>query len=211
MTTKRRGNKLSPAQSRAARRARRQNRRKLLRWTGGVAVALIAVAFILSLILPSIPFGTLFDGGPPDGPGSKIEDQGRTHIPLGQEHPPYNSVPATSGWHYPVPLAPVRWGIHSDFIPEEKRVHNLEHGGIGIEYNCPEGCVELVDNLSQLVDVAVDGGLKVVLSPYPSMDTRIALTAWNFIDQFDVFDEERIKAFIDAHESSPNAPEANAR
>ena len=39
------------------------------------------------------------------------------------------------------------------------------------------------------------------------MDTRIALTAWTFIDQFGEFDEDRIRDFVSSHESSPNAPE----
>jgi hypothetical protein len=43
------------------------------------------------------------------------------------------------------------------------------------------------------------------------MDTRIALTAWTFLDGFDDFDEARIMAFISAHESSPNAPEPFVR
>ena len=47
------------------------------------------------------------------------------------------------------------------------------------------------------------------MSPYPDMGTRIALTAWTFIDKFDLFDEARISEFIGSHESSPNAPEAN--
>jgi hypothetical protein len=41
------------------------------------------------------------------------------------------------------------------------------------------------------------------------MDTKIALTAWTFLDQFEVFDEARISDFVSSHESSPNAPEAN--
>jgi hypothetical protein len=108
-------------------------------------------------------------------------------------------------------LAPVRWGVHEDFVADEYRVHNLEHGGIGIHYFCPEGCDELERELADIVNRAVDGALKVLMSPYPGMETRIALTAWNYIDQFDELDEERIKEFISDHESSPNAPESFAR
>jgi hypothetical protein len=43
------------------------------------------------------------------------------------------------------------------------------------------------------------------------MDTRIALVAWNFLDQFEEFDEARIVAFLRAHVNSPNAPEPFAR
>ena len=50
---------------------------------------------------------------------------------------------------------------------------------------------------------------KIIMAPYPGMESRIALTAWNYLDTFEEFDEERIVAFIEAHESSPNAPEFN--
>ena len=102
-------------------------------------------------------------------------------------------------------------GLHDEVVADEYRIHNLEHGGIGIHYDCPEGCLELVQQLTEIVNLASGEGLKVILSPYPEMETTIALTAWTFIDRLDVFDEARIKDFISAHESSPNAPEANAR
>lgn len=38
-----------------------------------------------------------------------------------------------------------------------------------------------------------------MLAPYPGMDTRIALTAWQRIDRLDEFDEERIERFIHAY------------
>ncbi len=49
------------------------------------------------------------------------------------------------------------------------------------------------------------------MSPYAGMDTAISLTAWTFIEKFDVFDEDRIRDFVGAHESSSNAPEPGAR
>ena len=203
-------NKLTPTQARAARRGRRHNRRKVIRWIGGLAVTLIAGLFILSLFLPSIPLDSLFSSGDPDGPGQLIESQGRDHIEEDATHPPYNSTPATSGWHYPQPLAPVKWGIHNQYIQEERRIHNLEHGGISITYNCPEECKQLIENLKEIVTEARSNNLKVLLSPYPNMSTKISLTAWTFIDSLDTYDAERIKKFINSHESSPNAPEPYA-
>ena len=138
-------------------------------------------------------------------------DQGRSHVEIGQPHPPYNSVPATSGWHYGRPVAPAPWGIHSRFFSDEVLVHNLEHGGIGVHYDCPDGCSELFDQLARLVDRAVAQDLKVIMTPYPGMDSRIALTAWNFLDTFEEFDEDRISAFVMVHESSPNSPEPFVR
>ena len=107
----------------------------------------MASAFILSLFLPSfsgIGFGGLGGGSAPDGPGERFSEVNRDHIGAGASHGSYNSVPATSGWHYAQPLAPVRWGVHEEFLADEIRLHNLEHGGVAVHYNCPEGCDELV-------------------------------------------------------------------
>jgi hypothetical protein len=57
--------------------------------------------------------------------------------------------------------------------------------------------------------MATDVGAKVLMSPYPDMDAKIALMAWTVIDKFDAFDEERLIAFILTHESAPVAPKAN--
>ena len=176
-------------------------------------MGLVAAAFIVSLFLPSltgIDAGGLFGGGAPDGPGEKIASQGREHVTPDQEHPPYNSTPATSGWHYEQPLAPVVWGVHDEFVADEFILHNLEHGGIGIHFDCPDGCDDLVAQLAEIVDRSRAEDLKVMMSPYPDMPTRIALTAWTFMDVFEEFDNDRIAAFIESHESSPNSPEPNA-
>ena len=136
-----------------------------------------------------------------------MTDQGRVHISPARSHPPYSSVPATSGWHYEAPLAPARWGVHNEVLPDEVLIHNLEHGGIGVHYSCPDGCEQLVEQLGSIVRSADE----VILSPYPGIDTRIALTAWTVIDKFDEFDQKRIEDFIRAYVNSSVAPEAFAR
>ena len=62
----------------------------------------------------------------------------------------------------------------------------------------------------KLLDIA-EGATKVIMSPYANMSTTIALSAWNYLDAFDEFDEDRIKDFIRAHVNSNNAPEPFAR
>ena len=216
-TRAKRSQKPTPTQVRAARRARRQTRRRFLRYGTMTAVGAIALTFIIALFLPSFSFagggsfGGFFGASAPDGPGQRFTEQGTEHIALGEAHPPYNSVPATSGWMLGQPLAPAPWGVHGEVLEDEVLLHNLEHGGIGVHYDCPDGCDELSEQLSELVQTAADRGGKVIMSPYPSMDSTISLTAWTFIDQFDVFDEDRVRDFVGAHESSPNAPEPNAR
>ena len=71
-------------------------------------------------------------------PGTPMPDLGNLHILTPEEpHTPYNSEPPTSGPHLPY-LAP--WGIHTEPISKELQVHNLEDGGVMVQYNCPTGC-----------------------------------------------------------------------
>jgi hypothetical protein len=53
--------------------------------------------------------------------------------------------------------------------------------------------------VSQLESVADRYREGVLLAPYPGMDTQIALTAWNRIDRFEGFDEQRLVRFVDAY------------
>ena len=195
-------------QSRAARRGRRQRRRRFLRWGAAISIGAISFAFIVSLFIGGLPLNNLIGRSAPDGPGIRIDELAPIHVSPGQDHPPYNSAPATSGAHFGQPLAPSRWGVHDTALADEVLLHNLEHGYVNLHYDCPEGCSELLQQLTDIVEKAADRGGKVLMSPYPDMDSRIALTAWTFIDKFDVFDEERISEFVNSHESSPNAPEA---
>ncbi len=113
------------------------------------------------------------------------------HISLGEIHVPYNSDPPTSGPHT---AALARWGVHSEPIAKETQVHNLEDGGVVINYGCRD-CPELIERLKAIAE-RYD---RVVLAPYPGLDRKIALTAWGKIDKFDEFDEARIVHFIKRH------------
>src|SRR5215475_13168403 len=71
-------------------------------------------------------------------PGVEFPDQGNLHIQTENEpHVPYNSDPPTSGPHLPY-IAP--WGVHNVPIVRELQVHNLEDGGVVVNYK-PE-CTE---------------------------------------------------------------------
>jgi hypothetical protein len=164
------------------RRQRLQARRKQrLMWLGvaAIAIALIGVLAWRSVAKP--------------GPGEAVTSMGNDHI--GPEligSVVYSSTPPTSGPHVGQLAS---WGIHTEPIPNELQVHNLEDGGVMVQYNCQE-CEELVEQLSRIVRRYDD---HVILAPYPDMDDQIALTAWGRIDRLSGFDEERIVAFIDAY------------
>ena len=198
-TTKRRKDRLTPTQARAARRDRRTRRRRIIRFGAFISIAAISFLFVASLFAGSIPisFGTAT--GNPDL-GEVFPEQPYSHIGFGEEHPPYNTVPASSGWHY---AALPKWGIYDRFIPDETLVHNLEHGGVRIHYDCPDGCPDLVDRLADIARRERE----VVMSPYPDMGSKIALVAWTVVDKLDELDEERVVDFINAHRNSNRAPE----
>ncbi|MBI2883590.1 MAG: DUF3105 domain-containing protein [Candidatus Methylomirabilis oxyfera] len=113
------------------------------------------------------------------------------HVPPGTPHSPYNSDPPTSGPHTP---GLAQWGVHSEPVPKEMQVHNLEDGGVVIQYSCQD-CPDLVKQLTMIAE-RYD---HIILAPYIELDRKIALTAWGSIDKFDEFDEARIVTFIKAH------------
>jgi hypothetical protein len=125
-------------------------------------------------------------------PGTAMPDQGNRHIQSATDpHEPYNSDPPTSGPHLPY-IAP--WGVHTRPIPLELQVHNLEDGGVVVQYNCE--CPEIVEKLTAIVR---SYDKFVILAPYPKMAPRIALTAWTRIDTLQELDERRIRRFIEAY------------
>lgn len=138
-------------------------------------------------------------------PGKFYPDQGREHLAPGQTFDGYNSNPPTSGPHDP---QPVPWGFYDQPVPKEKLVHNLEHGGLLLLFNCAEGCPELEQQLRLFAEAYVDQGLKLVVAPYPDMQSSFALVAWTYLDTFDALDPDRIARFIEANLGS-KAPEAS--
>ena len=142
-------------------------------------------------------------------PGVFVASLGNKHIQnLTDEHDPYNSIPPSSGTHVG---GKANWGISEAPIPDELQLHNLEDGGVGIQYNCDAGskssetstpsaeidndCKQLVQRLSEVAKKYPD---KVFMAPYPKLDTKIALTAWTRIDKFSNFDSDRMHTFIKA-------------
>jgi len=139
------------------------------------------------------------------GPGEVIPSLGNNHVRSVEEpHVPYNSKPPTSGPHLP---NVARWGIYEQQIPNELQVHNLEDGGVMIQYDCKD-CGDLVGKLEALVQdyyKMADADPKqgrykhIIVAPYAGIGSKIALTAWERIEKLDTFDAARIKRFVDAY------------
>jgi hypothetical protein len=150
-------------------------------WVGGLTVVVLGAAVV----------GYSVYRAAAELPGRPVVDQGNAHIPTAETpHEPYNSEPPTSGPHLPY-IAP--WGVHTRPITPELQVHNLEDGGVLVQYSCD--CPDLVEKLRAIVSRYERF---VVLAPYPRMKSPIALTAWTRIDELQEFDERRITRFIEA-------------
>jgi len=67
--------------------------------------------------------------------GEQIALLANIHIPEGDSFDRYNSSPPTSGSHWATGWA--RCGIYDDEgeVPDERIVHNMEHGQVIISYN----------------------------------------------------------------------------
>ncbi|MEK7617506.1 MAG: DUF3105 domain-containing protein [Patescibacteria group bacterium] len=155
-------------------------------------------------------------------PGTKIDDLGRGHVPIG-EQVEYNSNPPTSGKHYE---DWVRAGVYDSEKDDRNLVHSLEHGYIIMSYKCViatpseargkqsstdnneiatpasgearnDGCEERKEQLSQVYEKK--GKRKLIVVSRENLDTNFALTAWTYLDKLDQFDSTRIEEFIDAH------------
>lgn len=176
--------KMAQREGRSARRARRRGI-----WAAVAALAAIGFAVV----------GYFAYRASANQPGIAFPDQGHLHIPTeSAPHVAYNTDPPTSGPHLPY-IAP--WGIHTAPIPRELQVHNLEDGGVLVQYNCE--CPDLVAKLRAIVSRY---DKHVILAPYPGMKSTIALTAWGRIEQLDEFDAARITRFIDAYQGLDHHP-----
>ena len=115
----------------------------------------------------------------------------------------YNTNPPTSGDHW---STPARCGVYEDGLPDERIVHNLEHGNIVVSYNLASP--EDVDQLKNVVD---DIGLNPVWGVTRFYDKipvgTVAVAAWGVLDTMEVtfgagIDKARIKTFFETYAGS---------
>ncbi len=155
--------------------AERSRRRRWL-VIGGAVVIVILVA-----VVAVFQSGVLNPPAPPPvaqaatgscGNVQSFPSLGQEHIAFGQPHAPYNSNPPSSGPHLDTPQ---NWGIYTVPQIQEQLLHNLEHGGVVIQYNNLSG-----PEVLQLTSIVQRDRYHLVLAPYPQLpaEAKIALTAW---------------------------------
>ncbi len=120
-------------------------------------------------------------------------DLGREHVSSLTAKVDYNSFPPTSGPHY---FQPALWNFYDSPIDSQLRgVHNLEHGGIVIQWGSgvPASTVERLRGFWR------ESPNGMLMAPLPRLGDRIAMSAWTHLATCTRFDESAFKAFRDAY------------
>jgi len=193
----------------AAARQRARDRRSLfviggILGTAALAILIVALALNHAAQVSTqnrLPFqtvsGTL---------GQPVADEGRNHVDPSTT-PTYKFYPPASGPHYSAQgIAPVPWQTIAT-LQEGQYIHNLEHGGIAILYDCPSGtdCTTLKNALENYVRNLAPveptyNEVKVVLTPYSrGIQKKVALVAWDYIEFLDGYDQAEITRFYENH------------
>ena len=115
----------------------------------------------------------------------------------------YADRPPAGGPHDPCWAT---WGAHREPLPDERWVHNLEHGGVVYVYQDP-----VPSAVTALEALADEKGVFVLVAPYADMDSPYAAISWGFRMLTGCVDDEAFRAFYDEHvdqapESLPQDP-----
>lgn len=146
----------------------------------------------------------VFNGGGAGGAGpsaiqssrvctaKKYPDQGARHVFDLNAKINYNSTPPTSGRHY---YNWAVWGRYTEPINQVQSVHNLEHGGLNLQYGnkVPASTVEKLDALY------TGDANGILMFPNPKLGNKIALTTWTQLMTCTAYDEAALNAFRDAY------------
>lgn len=135
-----------------------------------------------------------------------FDPMGREHVEELAEDFEYSSYPATSGPHHP---SPAIWNVYDRPVPQIHVVHNLEHGGVAVQYgeDVPPATVSA---LVSWYEASPEG---IILAPLPEdappeLGDKIALTAWTHLMTCTDFDAEAFDDFLDDYRGPQgDAPE----
>ena len=169
----------------------------------------IVVAAVIIIAAAAVGIGFIMSGGGGDGDAGPIGDSGTcqtqtfdaleaTHVQQLPEDYEYNSVPATSGLHNPQTAI---WNLYDQPVPQINYVHNLEHGGMVIQYGS-----EVSDaDIAALADWYQQDTRGLVVAPLseemeeedPALADKIVAVAWTHMMRCTTFDESAFDDFSD--------------
>jgi hypothetical protein len=114
--------------------------------------------------------------------------------------PSWNSFPPSSGRHF---YQWVLWGDYTEPVPLIKEVHNLEHGGMIIQYGnkVPKADIDQINAFWQGDPNAM------LVAPLPKLGNKIAMTAWTQWAECTSFNQNAFTKFRSAFRyHAPESP-----
>jgi hypothetical protein len=157
--------------------------------SGGV-VGVVVLIIVLATVLGGGDASALVDAGCTQ---QTYTSEGRQHVAELEEGFEYKSFPPTSGPHN---VQPAIWNIYDEPIEQFILVHNLEHGGIVVQY----GDEVPAETVAQIRDWYARGDRNgIVVATLPELKDKVALTAWTQLATCPGFDEKAFDKFVELH------------
>ncbi len=191
-----RGQRSAAAADIARPRRRKWTVRRILYVTASAVIAILviagfAAADFLSVGRPAAAGGLGDSREYVEGVGERQAIMATRNHVQPEQSVAYNSTPPTSGDHWD------RWancGFYEEGLPDERIVHNLEHGNIVVSYNLPP---EGVSQLKVFMDDFDMSSVWAVTRFYGEVpENTVALAAWGVLDTMQGVDEDRIEKFF---------------
>jgi hypothetical protein len=143
--------------------------------------AAFAAAGLIGIVIATVILAKAGGGANDQGVARTLRASGctyTTHPATSQQHVrsvnvkvKYNSFPPSNGPHF---SSPALWGNFSDPVEPVQAVHNLEHGGMLIEYGPGVSSADR-EAINRFYDESPNG---MLVFPYAPLKKRIALVAW---------------------------------
>ena len=181
---------------------------------------LIFIALAAAIVVAAAAIGAAFmlsgDDSAASGPSAQGDCTFETFDALEASHVEelpddyeYNSVPATSGLHN---AATAIWNLYDQPVPQINSIHNLEHGGVLVQYGSEVPGTEV----AALAGWYQEDPRGLIVAPLaadfeeedPALAGRIVATSWTHMLSCASFDEAALTDFIDDYRGPQgDAPE----
>jgi hypothetical protein len=189
--------------------------RRLNLWFVAIGVAIIVAAAVVGIVLATRSSSAQASGTDGSCVRQTFPPMGRQHVQKLSSDFQYNSYPPTSGPHYAGSNGPIVWNLYDQPVDETGLVHNLEHGGVVVQYGAdvPDATVQEIARWYQ--EQSTQNGLVVApiwptiqASPPADAGNKIYLTAWTHLMTCPNFDKAAFDNFVDDYRGpSGDAPE----
>jgi hypothetical protein len=101
-------------------------------------------------------------------------------------------------------------GVYDEPVPNERAVHDLEHGAVWLTYqpSLPRTDVAQLRSFESRQSTLAGGSRYVDVSPYPGLTSPIVISSWGFQLRVSSPSDPRLQRFVDTFRASDKyAPE----